>query len=537
MAVVSNRIWRWLTLIAALVLLDAALTYTNVWPTPAVRWRGELSIELAVCLLAMAVAGRRLGPPSRVALRWLAAAWVVMALGRYADVTAPALYGRAVNLYWDARHLSAVVAMLARVMSIWLILAMGAGVVAVPVLLYLLFRGAFRRLRDGLERPNERRVMIALASAAVLIFAAGRMGLPAVPAVPTPVTQVYARQARLVFREMTAGARALGPAPAMRSDLEHVRGADVFLIFIESYGAVSYDRPELAASLAPSRARLADDIRSTGRDVVSAFVESPTFGGNSWLAHTTLLSGVDVRDEDTNVGLMSQKRDTMVTAFTRQGYRAVDLMPGLHQNWPEGAFYGFDKIYGETELDYRGPPFGWWSLPDQFAIARLDALEVARQPRAPLFVFFPTTNTHTPFAPTPPYQPDWPRVLTPEPYDRGELQQAWEQYPDWLNLSPGYANALAHTYEVLGGYLRLRGDRDFVMILIGDHQPPAAVSGEGASWDVPVHVVTSRTGVLDRLRARGFRAGFMPSRPALGGMHRLGPTLLAAFGDGAQAQD
>jgi hypothetical protein len=51
----------------------------------------------------------------------------------------------------------------------------------------------------------------------------------------------------------------------------------------------------------------------------------------------------------------------------------------------------------------------------------------------------------------------------------------------------------------LGGYLRLRADRDFVMVIVGDHQPPAMVSGEGATWDVPVHVITNRTQVLDRL--------------------------------------
>jgi len=33
------------------------------------------------------------------------------------------------------------------------------------------------------------------------------------------------------------------------------------------------------------------------KDVVSAFVESPTFGGNSWLAHISLLSGLEIRDE------------------------------------------------------------------------------------------------------------------------------------------------------------------------------------------------------------------------------------------------
>ena len=108
--------------------------------------------------------------------------------------------------------------------------------------------------------------------------------------------------------------------------------------------------------------------------MVSAFVESTTFGGESWLAHISLLSGTEVRDQDTNVRLMAQQRDTMVTAFSRQGYRTVAIMPGLQRAWPEGSFYGFDEIYGAHQLEYQGPPFGWWDITDQFALARMDAL-------------------------------------------------------------------------------------------------------------------------------------------------------------------
>ena len=122
-------------------------------------------------------------------------------------------------------------------------------------------------------------------------------------------------------------------------------------------------------------------------------------------------------------------------------------------------------------------------------------------------------------------------MLTDDPYDEAELNRAYLRQPDWMDLGPSYADALSYTYQSLAGYLRLRGDREFVMILIGDHQPAAAVSGEGASWDVPVHIIASRRPVLDRLLAHGFRTGLTPARPALGRMHTLTPALLEAFGD------
>jgi hypothetical protein len=526
--------WHWVALAVALLLLDASITFSNIWPTPAVRWDGQLSVELAVCLFVMAITSRLFGPPSRAVVRGLAALWVLLVIGRYAEVTAPALYGREINLYWDVRHVSAVAAMLARAASSWLVLVAIATAVLIPLLLYAVLGWALRRVSDSMGRPRERRLLGLLGAVAAVLFVGQRLSdrIPGGAAFSTPVTQTYARQARLLVSERTARrGKTIGPGPSFDSDLARVKGADVFLCFIESYGAVSFDRPEFVQRLASSRAQLDADIHGTGRDVVSAYVESPTFGGNSWLAHISLLTGIDVRDEDTNVLLMAQKRETLATAFARRGYRTVAIMPGLQSSWPEGVFYGFGDIYSAERLDYRGPAIGWWTIPDQFAIARMDATEVAPRPRPPLFAFFPTTGTHTPFRPTAPYQADWARMLTDHPYDDEDVDRVWAQQPDWLNLGPSYVQALSTTYASLGGYLRLRADRDFVMILIGDHQPPAAVSGEHARWDVPVHVIASRTRVLEPLLAHGFRSGLTPGGHAIARMHELLPVLLGAFGE------
>ena len=68
-------------------------------------------------------------------------------------------------------------------------------------------------------------------------------------------------------------------------------------------------------------------------------------------------------------------------------------------------------------------------------------------------------------------------------------------------------------------------------LLIGDHQPPSLVSGEGASWDVPVHVIASRASLLEQFRRAGFADGLAPSFPAIVRMDELLLTLLSAFGD------
>jgi sulfatase-like protein len=422
--------------------------------------------------------------------------------------------------------------MLAAPSRLWVVAlaALVAGLLL--VLLYWTFRWALRSVADAATRPGERRALFACTAVVIALWAGQRAEMTFAEGVrfSPPVSATYARQARLIFSSLR-GSVTIAAGPPMNSDLSRVRGADVFVFFIEAYGSISYERPEFVARLAADRIALAAAIQETQRGVVSAFVESPTFGGSSWLAHITLLSGIEIRSHDANALLMSEQRDTLVTDFKQHGYRTVAVMPGLWQNWPEGKFYGFDDIYGGERLDYQGPEFGWWDMTDQFALARMDALEVNRGPRQPLFLFMPTISTHIPFTPTPPYQPDWRRMLTNAPYDDADVDRANLRQPDWDDLGPSYADALSYMYKSLAGYLRLRADRDAVFVILGDHQPAAAVSGEGASWDVPVHIIASRQAVLDQFVAQGFHPGVTPERPTLGPMPRLTSILLDAFGD------
>jgi Sulfatase len=249
------------------------------------------------------------------------------------------------------------------------------------------------------------------------------------------------------------------------------------------------------------------------------------------MTHLSLLSGIEVRDQDQYVLLMTQQRPTLVSVFKGAGYRTVAVMPGLRESWPEGAFYGFDEIYGAPGLDYRGPAFGWWRIPDQFSLAALDARELQSHPRKPVFVFFPTVSTHMPFEPTPPLQPDWQRMLTAQPFDAAPLQRSLTRTPVWTDMGAAYMSSVQYFFDTLTSYLRARPNGKFVMIILGDHQPAANVSGEGASWDVPVHVIASQPQILEALEADGFRPGLVPVRPAAGKMSALGPWVLGAFGD------
>jgi hypothetical protein len=516
---------RWAGALAALALLNFALTFDNLWPTLWIRPRWALSVELAVLVLLLAAAIGRWGPPSRRALSALGAGLVVLAAGRYVEVTAREMYGRPINLYYDVPHVPEVIAMFAQATPGWLVAVSVLAVLLAFAGAFVLLRWAAGRLGEALALRAVRRPAALCAGVACVAFALGA------GAFTPPVTASYARQAALLAQALGGGGRALGDSPEFGTGLARVDGADVFVVFVESYGAATYDRPMLRERLAADRAALSRAAEETGRTVVSALVESPTFGGASWLAHASLLTGVEVRDGDSYNLLTLQRRASLVGEFARAGYRTVALMPGLRQDWREGAaLYGFDAIYDAARLDYRGPAFGWWRIPDQYALGRLDRAEVMPRERAPLFVFFPTITSHAPFRPLPPYQPDWDRLLSDAPFDPATLPPRVPPSDEWRDLEPAYGDAIGYALATLAGYLRERRAADLVLVVVGDHQPPAGVAGEGASWAVPVHVVASRRAILDVLLESGFAAGLEPRRPALARMHELTPMLLRAFG-------
>src|SRR5205809_3091342 len=113
--------------------------------------------------------------------------------------------------------------------------------------------------------PRRRFGIAAFAALVVLLFAGQRLGggFPSVPAFSTPITQTYARQLRLVA-DAIGGSTTVAASPPMDEDLALVRGADVFLVFIESYGAIAYERPDIAPVLAARRAALAATVEATG---------------------------------------------------------------------------------------------------------------------------------------------------------------------------------------------------------------------------------------------------------------------------------
>ena len=526
----ASTVGQWLRFAVALFALNFALSFHNIWPTPWIKARPELSVEIAALVLMLAFHQQWFGKASRRFVAVLAGVLLILVIGRYMEVTAPALYGRAVNLYWDAQHLPAVAAMLTEAVPTYAAIGIVAGLVALLGAVYWILFACLSRLVRILTHPRPTRYLQMGAAFVVGVYLLGyHTSLPTLHWFSIPVSYTYTQQARFVIDNVLGESTTIATLPTDSTldviELDQKPQNDVIFTFIESYGAVAFDVESIDTALGLDREALAATIERTGRKVVSAYIEPPTFGGASWLSHISFMTGLNITESASYDALLTQARLTLPQLYREAGYRAVALMPGLKSQWPEGSFYGFDEIYGAAELGYEGPSFGWWRIPDQFSLARLRQLELANQGRPRAFVFFPTISTHTPFRPTPPYQPDWQRLVSAAPFTVAELGNSLTESQEWMNLRPSYADALAYTYKYWAGYFEAYAAEDSLFVLIGDHQPPAGISGEGARWDVPIHVISRSDELVDRLIEHGFVPGLRPALTPVAAMHELGPIL------------
>ena len=497
----------------------------------------RLSIEMCLGVIALAWWVGRRGALSRGSRIGLAVVLVGLVLVRYANVTAPSMMGRPVHVYWDGRHLFEVGKVVAGSWPIWQIAVWGLLVIVGLLALYTVVRASLAALEVGLRRSDVRRGTLLLASAAVLAFAIHPVGpWDTRRHFSAPILPTVAQQGVLLAQALQPerNASALGPSPAFDTNLGALQTdhgpLDVLVLFAESYGAVTLDDASFAATLAPARLRLAEALERSGWSVVSGRVRAATFGGASWLSHGALLSGVDTSDPASYSQLLTSQRPTLVSHFASHGYRTVGWMPGIKRLWPEGLFFGFDRLADDAALGYEGLDFGYWRIPDQASMALLHDQELrpSEIQRQPVFAVFPTITSHAPFHPLPPVLSSALAPLDPNAYSPADVAQAMADPPTAGQAKAPYLRSISDLFDWLALYFDGPAPPNLLVVMVGDHQPPGIIRGEDASWDVPVHIMSTHAAVLQRFESAGFVPGLLPEQNTLTSMHGLTQVLLDA---------
>ena len=298
--------------------------------------------------------------------------------------------------------------------------------------------------------------------------------------------------------------------------LTGLRGKDVIVAFVESYGRVAVEgsafSPQVATVLDAGTRRL----RAAGFSAKSAFLTSPTFGGISWLAHSTLQSGLRINNQLRYNDLVTSDRFTLSVAFKRAGWRTVSDVPANNRHWPEGtSFYHYDKLYNGLNVGYVGPKFSYANVPDQFTLSTFQRLELAKPNRAPVMAEIDLVSSHTPWAPLP-HMIDWDQLGDGSAF-KGMPEQGQSPEVVWRDPSQvraAYAQSIEYSLNALIGFVERYRDNNLVLVVLGDHQPATIVTGQGASHDVPITIISRDPAVMDRISPWGWQDGMRPSPDA-----------------------
>ncbi|MFB9347080.1 CDP-alcohol phosphatidyltransferase [Streptomyces heliomycini] len=295
-----------------------------------------------------------------------------------------------------------------------------------------------------------------------------------------------------------------------------LRGKDVVFAFIESYGRTAVEDPLIAPGVTRTLDARTAALARAGYHARSGWLTSATYGGSSWLGHSTALSGLWIDNQQRYRTVTSGDRLTLTGAFRKTGaWDTVGVMPGVQKAWPEARWYGLDKVYDAFDLGYRGPKFSWSTMPDQYALEAFQRLEHGRERDRPLMSEIILTSSHQPWAPLPELV-DWDELGDGSVF--GAIEKAGRKTSDVIADSTEsrreYGRAIAYSVAGLTQWLERYGTDDTVLVFLGDHQPIARVSGDRASRDVPVSVVAKDPEVLEKIDAWNWTEGLRPAQDA-----------------------
>ncbi len=286
---------------------------------------------------------------------------------------------------------------------------------------------------------------------------------------------------------------------------------DIYVIFIESYGSVLYKRTHFRPPYTALLSELDETLHNAGWRTTTALTESPTWGGGSWLAYTSLLFGLRIDNHPQYLALRNKYQvdsyPSLGDTLQQQGYHYVWLS-ALDENLADLAWAKYTRLLGVDELirnddmEFLGPRYGWGPAPPDQWVLNWAHEQVKARTDDPLLLFTITQNSHYPWTPHPTLADNW-RALN-EPAPEEEFVD-----PDTISteaMRRNYLNAVEYQLRMLTQFILDNGDENSLFILVGDHQPPA-VSRRADGWTTPMHIISRDAALIDSFSGYGFVPG------------------------------
>lgn len=471
----------------------------------------RLPLEWPLMMLLLLVVPRGLRKPAALGCGLLL---LVVLFLKIADIGTKSAFQRPFNPYLDAKMLADGWNLMSGTVGTVTAIAGVAAVIVGLVLILVLFLTAARWFAE-VPRPGRSWVIISLVAIMLLGGLAAFFGAPRIEArMPSYLGARLALIVRSVEdMHVFETALARGEGPRMGEGLfRRLENKDIVLLFIESYGRSAIDDPRYAATTRSRLESVQAEIEKAGLQSASAWTTSPTVGGLSWLAHGTLLSGLWIDNQARYDRLMISSQPSLNRLFSQAGWKSVAAMPAITMDWPEAAYYGYRQILAAADLDYRGKPFNWVTMPDQYTLSAFERLGriPARAAGENVMAEIALISSHAPWTPVPTLV-DWAAVgdgtIFNTQAESGDPPSVVWADPERVRRQ--YIETIDYSLETLGSYMARFGN-DTVFVILGDHQPAAIITGPNASRAVPIHVVSADRTLIEGFRAQGFTAGMLP---------------------------
>ena len=513
----------------------AMIALTGLYNAPLLLRASDITVLLTpsadVLALLIILCAASIGTSLRRRLYVPLSALYLAALAfRAADAFVPAVYDRKLTVYTDIRYVRDLFNFIKAAVPTALIIAAGAGGTIAAVLLSGSVWQAIKTIATRL-RPADHRASalaaggaLAIASISAPIVRGTDLLTPSV--IPRVIEEIRLASSLEAYLEAQRNLlRQREKATSQITGALDLAGFDVYLFIVESYGHTVFARDDYFRVVRDDFHRYDADLSAAGFSVVSSFLDSPVFGGNSWLAEATIETGIWVIDQDIYELLLETRVRTLAGFFGEAGYRTVHAMPATVPPWPEGAFYGFTRHYYAGELGYRGPSFGWAPTSDQFVLEFIRREEISTADM-PLFIQYSLVSTHFPFLVVPKYFDDWTKIADGSIYhDPGAVVHFSER-----DASGGYMTAVRYVLQVLMEYILRFIHDDSLVIVVGDHQPWVKITGKNQLWSVPIHAISRNEDHLRPFRTHDYTEGLVPRhRPPHAGLDTLFHVLLEGF--------
>jgi hypothetical protein len=313
--------------------------------------------------------------------------------------------------------------------------------------------------------------------------------------------------------------------------LTGLRGKNVLLVFVESYGRIAVQGSGFSPQVDDLLNAGTKSLQADGFASESAFLTSSTVGGGSWLAHSTLQSGLWIDNQRRFNALLGDNRLSLTQAFRRAGWRTVGDDASNIQDVPKATIYDYDAFYDALNVGYRGPKFSYATMPDQYIMQAVQNHELTNQ-KQPVMAEIDLVSSHSPWAPLPRFVP-WNSLGNGSIYDPMPAQgeSAADVVTSAAKLKVAYGNSIKYTLTTLISYLETYGNKNTVMVFLGDHEPAGIITNNSADRDVPITIVAKDPAVLNRISSWDWQPGLLPNPQApVWRMDTFRNKFLTAFG-------